>query len=369
MGNMNKLSKQNITGNKGEWSEIYTLIKLLAEGVVHTGDENLQKIQTIFFPIIKIIRYELAIKREYTLEDEIVLIEKEDEKLRIPIKRFKEQANVLLARIKNASKGTFAIPEIEKFMLEINSFSLKAKSTSKSDITLQIHDQHIGSQPILGFSIKSQLGNPSTLLNAGKSTNFVFKIVNQSFGTEQINNINEIKTKSKIKDRISQIKKEGGKLVFQNITHPIFANNLTLIDSELPRIISEMLLDYYTSNRSKVLDLLLKVEDINPLKFDVSNQHQFYSYKIKNILTDIALGMTPAKIWDGQYDATGGYLIVRDDGEIVCYHIYQHNHFQDYLLKNTKFDTASSSRYEFGFIYEKEGDLFFNLNLQIRFLQ
>ena len=30
--------------------------------------------------------------------------------------------------------------------------------------------------PELGFSIKSKLGKPSTLLNAGKTTNFIFEI-------------------------------------------------------------------------------------------------------------------------------------------------------------------------------------------------
>ena len=33
-----------LTGNKGEWSEIYTLLKLLGEGKVYAGDQNLNKI-------------------------------------------------------------------------------------------------------------------------------------------------------------------------------------------------------------------------------------------------------------------------------------------------------------------------------------
>lgn len=30
-----------ITGNKGEWSEIYTFFKLLGEKTVYSGDEDL----------------------------------------------------------------------------------------------------------------------------------------------------------------------------------------------------------------------------------------------------------------------------------------------------------------------------------------
>ena len=110
-----------------------------------------------------------------------------------------------------------------------------------------------------------------------------------------------------------------------------------------------------------------KTADQNPLNFDVGNEHKFYEYKIKRFLTDVALGMMPSKVWTGQYDATGGYLIVKENGDVLCYHIYNRNEFENYLLNNTKLDTASSSRHGFGKIYEVNGDLCFNLNLQIRF--
>ncbi|MFZ3272683.1 MAG: HpaII family restriction endonuclease, partial [Lutibacter sp.] len=71
----------------------------------------------------------------------------------------------------------------------------------------------------------------------------------------------------------------------------------------------------------------------------------------------------------GIYDATGGYLIVKENGEVLCYHIYNRNEFEDYLLNNTKLDTASSSRHGFGEIYKNNGELYFNLNLQIRFIK
>jgi len=142
-----------------------------------------------------------------------------------------------------------------------------------------------------------------------------------------------------------------------------------LIDSLLPQILSEVLYEFYSSHGSKLSDLLSKVETKNPLKFDDSDNHAFYNYKIKRLLTDVALGMMPSKIWTGKYDATGGYLIVKDDGDIVCYHIYNRNEFEDYLLNNTKLDTASSSRHKFGQLYKENGELFFKLNLQIRFVK
>jgi type II restriction enzyme len=43
------------------------------------------------------------------------------------------------------------------------------------------------------------------------------------------------------------------------------------------------------------------------------------------------------------------------------------NQFEDYLFQNTKLETASSSRHEFGKVYSENGESYFKLNLQIRF--
>ena len=89
---------------------------------------------------------------------------------------------------------------------------------------------------------------------------------------------------------------------------------------------------------------------------------------MKVLLLDTALGMTPAKEWNGVYDANGGYLVVRKDGEIVCYHFYNRNDVEDYLYGNTRFERASRSRYNFGLLYRGEDDsTYIKLNLQIRF--
>ena len=125
--------------------------------------------------------------------------------------------------------------------------------------------------------------------------------------------------------------------------------------------------DFYSSDFSHLTDLVNATAEKNPLNFDIQNEHKFYQYKIKRFLTDVALGMMPSKVWTGQYDATGGYLVVKQNGDVLCYHIYNRNEFEDYLLNNTKLDTASSSRHGFGEIYKENNKLYFKLNLQIRF--
>ncbi|URM38149.1 HpaII family restriction endonuclease [Flavobacterium anhuiense] len=364
-----------ISGNKGEWSEIYTLLKLLSDGKLTPGDENINKLKGVFYPIVKILRTESNSSFEYSINDDIVIISSDKEELlRIPMEEFKIRSLYLFEKIKENKQNTFAVPEIESFMSEIKCISLKADSKTKSDIQIVIHDLRTNQQPTLGFSIKSQIGNPSTLLNPGKPTNFIFKVTGLNY-TEDIEYINSIfikkgeKLSRDIKGRINEILKRNGNLEFVKIENQIFGNNLALIDSLLPNILSEIVFDFYASKRSKLIELVEHAQENNPLNFDLSNNHKFYSYKIKKLLTDIALGMTPTKVWTGEYHATGGYLIVKNDGEIVCYHIYNKNEFENYLLTTTKLDTASTSRYEFGDLYIEKDTLYFKLNLQIRFIK
>ena len=354
-----------LTGNKGEWSEIYALFKVLGDRELHPGNEEMEKIKDLVYPVLKVLRCESGHKFEYGIEDDFIIISGGREVLRIPVDEFRSRSQVLLREIKR-NNGVFSIPEIEAFMTSISCLSLKASSSTKTDITIVIHDQRTGLQPILGFSVKSQLGGASTLLNAGKTTNFIFKIDGIVLSEAQINEINN---KLKIKERIDCISKFGGTLIFSKVESFVFENNMKLIDSLLPEIIAECTCLYYTSFISKVSALISNVAKKNPLAYAVGTGHPFYAYKMKHFLTDIALGMMPSKVWAGQFDATGGYLVVKEDGDVLCYHIYNKNEFENYLLNNTKFETASTSRHEFGAVYKEGADLYLKLNLQIRFIK
>jgi len=356
-----------ITGNKGEWSEIYALFKLLGDEQLFLGDKDIEKLENLVYPILQILRSEASGEIQYSIQDNIILVTGVEEPIEIPISEFKSKSLFLLNAIKANKSGTFSVPEIEEFMQSINCLSLKANSTTKTDITIIVHDQRTNQQPTLGFSIKSQLGSASTLLNAGKTTNFIYKISGPEFSTSRIEEINSIETRSKIRDRVTTILQDGKQLEFTKTERQIFANNLILIDSRLPEILSEIVFEFFSSENSKIVDLVSEITLKNPLNFDDTNKHKFYEYKIKRFLTDVALGMMPSIVWAGQYDATGGYLVVKENGDVLCYHIYNKNEFEDYLFSNTKLDTASSSRHQFGSIYSDGNDVFIKLNLQIRF--
>lgn len=357
-----------ITQNKGEWSELYVFLKLLGDGVLYAADADLKKKEDLYYPLIEILRKENEQIKHYAKDALNINIVDDagNNILTLPATEFDAKAELLLSAIKD-SGSTFSVPPIEKFMQVIQCTKVKADSTDKSDITLVLHDCKTYRNETFGFSIKSKLGGASTLLNAGTATNFIYEI-NGNLDKNQIEKINSITSHSKIRDRLSKIREYGCNFKFCGLENEIFNANLQMIDSLFPLIISEFLLQYYSGNGNLICELTSKVKAINPCKFNTDLLHMYYEHKMKNFLTDVALGMMPATIWDGNYQATGGYIIVREDGEVFCYHIYNHNEFQEYLFNNTRFDTPSASRYEFGNIYEENEKLFIKLNLQVRFI-
>ncbi len=356
-----------ITGNKGEWSEVYTFLKLLSEGKVYAGDKNLKKIDSIYYIILEVLKNISDEKFVFSRQKKIRIINANTKEIisEFNIEEFEDNSSKLFQKIKSASGRSFSVPEIEKFLSKMKISSIKARSLDKTDIKIVVHDPKVNTDLDLGFSIKSQLGSPSTLFNAGRTTNFVYKLT-KNLSNDNINLINKT---TNFKEKIKIINSKGAKLEFITVDRDNFGLNLQIIDTMFPKIISTMLYYYYSEGINRLDQSVKKIEKLNPLKFNQKLGHKYYGSNVKSFLTAVALGMTPAKPWSGVYQAKGGYLIVKKDGEILCYHIYHKDQFEEYLLANTKFETPSTTKYKFGEIYEEKGEQFFKLNLQIRFIK
>lgn len=319
----------------------------------------------MFFPIMKIIREEArGVSYEYRSNRNSTSIEiylNDDRLLCLPVDVFDAEATRLLSDI-NAGSGAFEVARTEAFIRSIYMTKLKAPTTDKSDINIQIHDVNTGYQNVVGFSIKSELGSAPTLLNAGRTTNFIYNVT--GLDSKYIDKINSINTSTKIIDRMKAIKNNGGQFLFEKMENETFRNNLIMIDSQMPSIIAEMLIGYYSGVSSNCSELADYVSHINPLQCSTD----FYRHKIKDLLCAIALGMKPATAWDGTDEASGGYIVVKTNGDVLAYHIYNRDAFRKYLLKNTKLERGSTSRHGFGVLYRKSEIIKIKMNLQIRFI-
>ncbi len=354
-----------LRGNKGEWSEIYALFSILSEGKLVAADANLNAFADgASLTVLRVLRKEKDQPLiSFYVNDPIEVTTDEGERIAsVSRERMAQEARTLFYGIVDLPHGsaTFELPETEEFMRSIGVHALKAPSSDKSDIVLQIHDSHSGIDPVCGWSIKSELGNPPTLLNAGKTTNFTFEIIGCT--DDLMDSVNSIDTRFKVRDRLAKLESRC-RLKFSETVNKVFDRNMRLIDSLFPQLMGHALLEYYAGRGPSCRQIVNNLEMADPLRLGAG----MYEFKFKKFLCSVALGMMPATAWSGREDATGGYIIVRSDGEVLAFHVYNRDSFEDYLLESTRFDTASMTRHDFGYVYKSEGRYYIDLNLQVRF--
>lgn len=410
---MNDMRKE-LKGNKGEWSEIYVFFYLLGKGQLDVADDNLNVVPGEFYKILEIIRKETLSTNNYVREDDVVriFITRDEtgnvEEFSYPIISFVEKAKELLKKIQTTSQRKY--PEITDFLADLKIFSIKDVG-HKRDITIKIEDFHCGMKQTLGFSIKSFLGSDSTLFNPGAGTNFIYEIClpeNVQIDVDAFNK-DTYNLSPRLANRLRKLINEyNADVVFKQVQSSCLSQNLRTIDGDLPQLLAQLLLIRYLNDEPNISACTKILTEQNPLNFDIHVHGSVYEYKVKRFLQDCAMGMVPEKPWLGVYDATGGQIIVKKSGEVVCYHIYEQNRFLNYLFNSTKFDAASTSEdennpghprekneiieevikvqdennpelsfekpkvkqikpYLYGWLYEDGGKYYIKINLQVRF--
>lgn len=362
-----------IKGNKGEWSEFYAFLKILTDGKMFSADKDLKILKDSFYIVLKIIREETKGAKHYDISknDGKVIISDQNSKLIdvVELSKIKSGVSDIFEAMKKSSSTTFQISSVGGIMKKLYCSQIKASSGKKVDLIVSLYDKKTSIIPELGFSIKSMLGSPSTLLNASGATNFIYKIIpgkKDNCDNDYANNMNGA---SKMRDRSKYIYETGGELKFCGTDSDIFRKNLRKIDSNFPEIIAEIIKLYYKSKGSKISELVDNLAEDKQFCEKMEMTKDDYMIIMKRFLSEIALGMKPKKEWDGRIKAHGGYIIVKEDGAVICYHLYDRDKFNEYLYNNTKLDTPSTTRHKFGDIYEENGEKMIKYNLQIRFIK
>lgn len=353
-----------LKGNKGEWSELYAFFKLLADGRLYCGDGQLNRYDDKFYPVLEIFRDDSPNRNSYKIRTakNNILVAGQTINIEIPQERFKQEADTLLEHIKNMGNNT-DFSYIQPFMNMIGCSTIKAKSSDKADIRIVIHNLQTGAKPELGYSIKSKLGADSTLINSNKDgTNFIYRV--QGISAKQVSEFNAF---DKFKKKFDYLKSTGATVSYYKTANSILHNNLTLLDLGIERIIADCLIDYYSGKGRTVSEITGHISVSDPLKIANDTDQPMYAYKVKLFLLAFALGVTSSTPWYGRFHANGGYIVIKEDGDIICYHFFDRNDLENYLFFNTRFETPSTSRHLFGKIYQENGEYFLKLNLQIRF--
>lgn len=367
------MTEEGITGNKGEWSEFYVLLKVLGDGRIYGADGDARRKPDTYLDVNRVIRHDAGNELVFARipEKEMVrVLQNGREYTEIVIPAIIDQYRRLFLEIERG-RNSFRIPDSEAFMRRIGCTVLKAPSTDKTDITIEVHEPRTGMDLVQGFSIKSLLGSASTLLNASRSTNFIFAL--DGGMTEEIascaNAYCDEGSSKDVAGMLGYLAGRGIGLRFIDTEERTLRNNLMLIDSLMPEIVGEMLKLYYAGKVARISDQIRELNSRNPLRFRNPDDVPYYEYKIKKLLVSFALGMKPKTPWLGVEEANGGYIIVKKDGDVLYYHIFDRGSFEEYLVRNTKLDTPSVTRHGFAHVYRQDGEYRLKLNMQIRFLR
>ena len=311
--------------NKGEWAELYTMLKLLGEGKLYSADNKLEQNNNSYLEIVKIIREESEVI-EYLVNKEkkdISIIKAKTEELLsvVPQKEFNDVANCLYQHLLTAKGSSVEAPAIvcdfaEKiYVSKPKAPAVKAYKKEfggKNDIFIQTLDYRTSLDTVMGFSIKSKFGQNPTLFNAGTSSQFLFKVPNCD--DEKKDEFNAIRgPNGKRGWSLCQKYLEDNHMTpsFSKVYNPIYYENMNLIRESMPAIMAWCVKDRIIESHPEheVKETTERMAKNNPL--NVKHPDIFYKKTIKDFLIAGFAGMTASREWDGTEQGNGGYIGVK----------------------------------------------------------
>ena len=350
---------------KREWGELYAFFRLLADGYVHAGMADGKKNEALKWPVAMVQREEHDGTRQYIIEKENIHIVGENVDKRIPREDFATVAELVFDAVKQSKEYDVMSPDgVEEFLDEVVIFDLEAKTDDRTDFHVAFYDVNA---PLVGFCVRSRLSLMFPLLDGGRTANFKFEQTGVKFATPTVNKINAFGEEEDVAGRMLMIERLGGNLKFNDAADKVFRSNLCMIDLHFPRVLGEMCRAMHLEGMTKVNELTEYIKQLNPLKIkdELITKHRYYEHKMKEFLLALALGMRPAKLYNGTDSAVAGFLMVDAQGEVVCYQKADRQTFADFLYNNTRLEKGPTAKDKYGYLEKENGVYYFKFNLKI----
>ena len=354
---------------KREWGELYAFFRLLADGQVNAGTPDAKKNEDLSWPVAMVQREEHDGTRQYIVEEENIHIVGENIDKLVPREDFATVAGLVLDAVKASRENDVTSPDgVEEFLDEVAIFDLEAKTEDRTDFYVAFYHKDA---PLVGFCVRSRLSAMFPLLDGGRTANFKFEQTGVKFATPTVNKINGFGEEDDVVGRMLMIERLGGNLKFNDASDKIFRSNLHMIDLHFPRVLGEMCRAMQLEGITKVSELTEHIKQLNPLKIkdELITKHRYYEYKMKQFLMALALGMRPAKMFNGTDSAVAGFLMVDGQGEVLCYQKADRDTFADFLYYNTRLEKGPTAKDKYGYLERENGVYYFKLNLKIGLLK
>ncbi len=367
----------SVSANRGEHSELLAFLRILHQGRIQVADKLGEPRQS-WLKVSAIKRPSDPDRRYLIVGDQVIVLSNAGAELtRVSRTSIGALADALFLQIKVSEGASFVCPAGDEAYMQLKLEGAKAAAGAKADLLIEVVSPVFeGEVSSLGFSVKSELGGLPTLLNAG-ATQFEYRI--EGCSVEDALAVQEAAPRKKDKDYpgpkrlIPALDAANARVVFESVVDPVFEQNLKMIDTSFPRMLAETLRHAYLGGELALKDAVRSPALIDELSKVLSMPHpmvaRIVKHKVKELLRQSALGMNPGRQWEGQVEAHGGWIIVKENGGVVCFHVVNDDDFREYLLAGTKFDTPSMSRHRAGYVYRQKEDKMakLRLSLQVRF--
>jgi len=353
------------TATRKEWCELYSFFRLLADGYVSEGTSDGKPHAERRIPIALVQREEHDGTRRYVVEKENICVIGEKGEKYFPREDFGTVADLVWQALVSTPGKDVESPEgVEEFLDEVDIFHLEARTDDRTDYYIAFWNVNA---PLVGFRVYSRIGGMNILLDGGRTANLKFEQTGVKFATPTVNKINMLESSNEVTDRMFLIERLGGILKYSDVADKVFRSNLSMIDLHFPRMLAEMVRTMYLEGSTAVDELTERIKLLNPLKIkdELITKHRFYEYKMKQFLMAVALGMRPAKLYNGTDSAVSGFVMVGKAGEVYMYQKAEKALFEDFLFHHTRLEKGALEKDKYGFLERENGAYYFKLNVKV----
>jgi type II restriction enzyme len=356
-------------GNRGECSELYARLKILGEGKIELADCNLEKIPGRHIDVTSLTRVEGGRRTTHRINKETrtVHIHDHDGGL-IRSMEMDELGRMAEEYGRDISLSKSTTTEVPREILRaLDSEKVQAGRHSKTDLIVGVWDCLGNCEREYGFSIKSMIGNPSTILNASGATRINYLV--EGLSEDDRVEINAIEGRSKILARAEEIRRRGGSVRYLGMESDDLRGNCEMMCGFMPEILGEMLRLRYAGAGRSLDELARATSREGRFSGGIVFSYESLAYKLKHLLGAVALGMNPGEPWDGRCETSGGCIVIKRNRGLVCYHADNRDDLNSYFFNNAGLDTPGTGRFDFGKLYYSGGEIRTDYVLQIRFLK
>lgn len=333
-----------------------------------TNSINVAKVSEIFYPFYVVIYDKKYIYHEDLHSLGVIISSLDGEVLLcVPANLFLEEVAAL---IKVSSDSEDKIPTVTSFIEDLFRNNVKDTSKFKSYVKIFWSDLY-----------SNQIGSSATLLNAsGDNTNFIFEVTG-NIDDEKMEHFNNIFKETQRKGetcydivtagRMQYLHQIGCDIQFVGTAkNEARANLVKCGGMEMPSIVGGMLKKFYFENLSgptSVEDCIDYLAENDIVGYGFNDLQNTYRGKIAHFLLCTFTGMRLGSPWNGRQEVNGGYIVVKNNGDVVAFHSTIADEFKYFLVAKMRMEGPSHSRHKDMVIY-KEGDRYFlKLALQLRF--